>query len=240
MNKVFSFIFLVSIFFSNAQEKSINDFSFPIDRDQLKSQELIYRMSQNGDSLGYSKIKIEMNESAISIHEESKVSSSFKMTEEMSSFMNVKNLIFNNVNLKGVINNNKFEGTVKYFNRRLKGRSNYTLLNSNKEAKIDSIISIPFVERLASLFLFPPLIDFEVSKEYNYLQFNVNDCKFRSVIIKRTTSQTISGPRGVFDTYKLELTGGVAEQVLFISKEYPKRIVRIEFKNTKWVYELLN
>lgn len=234
------FIIVLLMIFSLASFAQINiDFPLPIDREHIQVNNLTYRMSQNGDSLGYSQIIIEIKKNQIIVTENSEVNTSFSMIENMTSLVDKESLAMIGVSVSGKMNDKEFSCETNNQGGIISGTSNYSLLYSKNESRIDSLVNKPFIERLASLFLIPPAIDFSQSKQFSYQQYNANDCGFKEITVTKTGDFTVEGPRGKIETYKLEFSGGVAQQRLFISKGEKREIVRIEFENNNWVYELL-
>jgi hypothetical protein len=215
------------------------NFPLPVDEKQFESRELVYRMSQEGDSLGYSKVSIEVKRDQIVVSEVAEVKSSFSMVENMTTSIDKKQLSLIQVNVSGDMNGKGFTCETKNEGGTLSGTSDYSLLYSKNESTIDSLIDQPFIERLVSLFLIPPAIDFSESNQFNYQQYNANNCGFKEITVIKTGDFTIEGPSGKYDTYKLEFSGGMAQQRLYISKGKHRKIVRIEFANNNWVYDLL-
>ena len=212
---------------------------YPVDRNKLADQELMYRMRNGKDSVGYSKITIKVNPKYILVHEEMEVSSPFVMTENMYSYLNPITFKMDSIQLTGTFNDKKFRSNTTYDGDRLKGNSNYDLAFGGKASKVDITFTTPFVERLASLFLFPPLIDFDKKVTFHYKQYDVTACKMRPITIEKTNSQLITVPAGEFNTYKVRLSGGAANQMLYISEEPVRKIVKIELEGSNWIYELL-
>jgi hypothetical protein len=212
--------------------------SYPINLSELSEQELIFTMSSGGDSLGYSKITITRANNKWSVSEKAHVKSSFELEEEMTTYLNDQ-LSWDSVFVKGAFNVTKaFQSFSKVSGKRLIAESNYNQLFGKEFTSLDTTLSSPVVERLSSLFLFPTLIDFSKKDHYQYWQFNPTDCEFRMVTVTKASDEIIDTPKGEVETYRLEFSGGVAEQVLFISKTSPRKIVRIEFKDSDWVYTL--
>ena len=211
---------------------------YPINLSELSEQELVYTMSSGGDSLGYSKITISHFNNQWTVSEKAHVKSSFELEEEMTTYLNDQ-LNWDSVFVKGAFNVTKtFQSFSRVINRKITAESNYKHLVGKEFSRLDTIINLPVIERLTSLFLFPSLINFTKKDDYQYWQFNPTDCEFRMVTVTKTSDEIIDTSKGKVETYRLEFSGGVAEQVLFITKELPKRIVRIEFKDSDWVYTL--
>lgn len=211
---------------------------YPINLSELKEQELVFTMSSGGDSLGYSKITIAHANGQWTVNELAHVKSNFELEEEMTTYLNDQ-LSWDSVFVKGAFNVTKaFQSFSSVSGRRLIAESNYNQLFGKEFTNLDTTLNASVVERLSSLFLFPTLIDFTKKDHYQYWQFNPTDCEFRQVTVTKTSDEIIDTSKGKVATFRLEFSGGVAQQVLFISKESPRKIVRIEFKDSDWVYTL--
>lgn len=59
-------------------------------------------------------------------------------------------------------------------------------------------------------------------------------------LIEVTTEEygEITVPAGTFDTFKVMMTGGNPSQVLYITKETPRKVVKIEIPGQPWTYQL--
>ncbi|HID48861.1 MAG TPA: hypothetical protein EYP40_04460 [Chromatiales bacterium] len=51
--------------------------------------------------------------------------------------------------------------------------------------------------------------------------------------------ETITTPAGEYETYRVQVEGGDPEQVVYITTQSPRRIVRMEVVGQPWVYQLL-
>jgi len=55
-----------------------------------------------------------------------------------------------------------------------------------------------------------------------------------------TGTETLTVPAGEFTTWRIDLQGGTPSQVLWVSQDTPRRIVRMEVVGQPWTYELVH
>ncbi len=71
---------------------------------------------------------------------------------------------------------------------------------------------------------FPITDDFETHLPwYNTLSGKVED-----ITLKTVGSATVEAPAGTFDAYKVAIKGGTPENIVYVSKSLPRKIVRID------------
>ncbi|MEQ8926215.1 MAG: hypothetical protein RLO81_10410 [Fulvivirga sp.] len=201
-------------------------------KETLENEQLIYRMSQNGDSMGYTKAIYFVNNIEAGYKEEVSAIFSGKLMEEQ-------------INCVYDLQNDKFksaESDITYAGNTFKFKGNW--LDSNKiQVKVNSLdtLLIPdeHLERTFSIFILPRLI---YNKDINvrYLQFNSMDLRFRQISASVDTSEKhISTKFGVKNCSVVSLKGGVAEQDIYVDKE-TSRIVRIVIPAMGWEYDLID
>ncbi|MEX0298969.1 MAG: hypothetical protein AB3N28_07850 [Kordiimonas sp.] len=64
--------------------------------------------------------------------------------------------------------------------------------------------------------------------EANLPWFNTLANKVEMITLKATGSETVEAPAGTFDTYKVAIQGGTPENVVYVTKSLPRKIVRID------------
>ena len=92
--------------------------------------------------------------------------------------------------------------------------------------------------RFSSFVLSPFYKDLKVGSSFSYPQFNSMDGQVRTIEAKVTADVTLEVLGETVQVLKLELSGGVAEQNVYIDP-VKNRIVKIDFRNIDWVYELI-
>ncbi len=192
-----------------------------------------FRMSQGGDSLGFSAISILSTPDHIYLHEESVVPG---FSEEMHVYAD-RDMVLDSVRITGSVQGQTIDCFTHHNSNRLQGHSTFPFMLEEDRRLIDTLAEQPFYERALSLFLLPMNLDYSQATQ-TYVQFNSVDGGLRKIQASFQPDSTVTVPAGTFDCFHLQLSGGVATQNLFIAKS-ERRIVKITFEETPWQYELL-
>lgn len=196
----------------------------------------IYRMLNGKDSLGYSSIKVKENNNKFILTEITEIPS-FK--EEITVFFK-EDLVADSVRVTGDYSTYKIDCFSAFTKEgSIKGYAGFPVLPNKEMVKIDTLINDKkIIERTLSLFLYTLNLDKTVNSDTAY-QYNATDGKISKVqAVWIDGYENVTVPAGDFKCRKLEVIGGVAEQVFYISEENNK-IIKIEIKNQPWVYELI-
>lgn len=207
------------------------------DADKIESlHQWHFRMSRGADSLGYSRFEIRRIGEQILVSEDARVPGFY---EDMFLYVNGQSLEADSVLISGRLSGYPIETKLRWFGSEVKGYMNFP--KSAKRATVGLSKTLPegTKTRLASFVLSPFYKDLKEGLTFSYPQFSGMDGEVRNVTATVAGSETVSIQGKSFETYRLELSGGVAEQNIFIDKAQP-RIVKISFRNIDWVYELIN
>jgi len=225
MKHLFFSILCMTIYTCQAQVTKLNLKYFP--------RELTYRMLINSDSMGYTKVDTEIKAEKIHLYEKTKI----KSFEEVTHVYMDKALTLDSVTIIGNANDKKIDCKSVTRQDSVIGYFGYPASIDNNVTDINTKINSNFLERTASLFIIPSNLDFN-QKQTSVIQYNPTDGKFRDIIIKVEDVVSISVPAGVFKSYKITFTGGLAKQIFYVDKKSLK-IVKITFQDNPWIYELL-
>lgn len=223
-----TFIILISI---NASAFSQYWDTGKIDRDFKWS----FRMSQGEDSLGYSIIEIKKVGDQLLISEDAAVPG---FSEDLFAYVDSKTLRPDSTIIVGRLSGFPVECKVKLTGNSVTGYSNFPKHPSKPTININIDLNEGVIFRAQSFFLSPFYKDLVVGKEFEYEQFNTMDGLVRNIKVKVTKAETVVLEGKGYEALKLEFSGGVAEQNVFIDKNSP-RILKISFRDTPWIYELI-
>lgn len=76
-------------------------------------------------------------------------------------------------------------------------------------------------------------------KKWSFRWYNTYDDSLTEIDAAVTGSEEVTVPAGTFDTWRVELRGGQPSQVVYIAKQEPRQMVRIEVVDSPWTYERL-
>ncbi|MBO0321516.1 hypothetical protein J0X14_04335 [Muricauda sp. CAU 1633] len=201
-------------------------------RNRVKTEKLLYIMSHEKDSAGYTALEYRLDGDTLMAGEEVEaVYNGINIYEKLSSTFNLDSAEMVEAELFM-----KFgENTLNFNGKWLEGGAIAIKYNT-----LDSLITDSgenHIERFQSLFVLPRLIH-ESDSIITYRQFNPTDLQFRSITATPLGQTEISSSLGMFTCAILQLQGGVAVQKLFVDIT-SHRIVRIEIPHQSWVYDLI-
>lgn len=194
-----------------------------------------FRMSKGGDSLGYSVWEIKKLGAQYVLMEDSHVPG-FK--EEIYFYANASNLEPDSVLITGKLNGFPIEVKARIQSNEVKGYANMPKHPSRPTVSLDQELPEGAKMRFISFVLSPFYKDLKVGMSFSYPQFNSMDGQVRTIEAKVTAEESIEVIGQMVKALKLELSGGVAEQNVYIDP-VTTRIVKINFRNIDWVYELI-
>ena len=195
-----------------------------------------FRMSQGGDSLGYSVFEIRKLAGQLLINEDSHVPS---FREDIFCYVNPESLKPDSVLVTGRMSGFPIECKVKWQDGKAVGYANFPKHPSNPTKPIKVNMPEGTKVRLMSFVLSPFYKDLKVGDKFTYAQFSSTDGQIRQITASVTGTETMEVQGEKVEALKLELSGGVAEQNIYIDP-VGKRIVRISFRNNNWIYELIS
>lgn len=206
---------------------------FPIDT-KLEMEEVItFKMSIDGDSLGYSKLEfIKASDENWILRETAKVRTPLLFVETLETHFDPSTQRATRIILKAQIDTSKMSAELKFLPNEIHG-------SSSRMAK-DTIISLPDnqypLDRLMSLFYYPRIIDLE-SLATDSVQFKYDIIDAISFGIKEIDLKILTQPST--DQYLFQFRGGMASQNMRLLTEPVREITKITFDDQPWVYELI-
>lgn len=195
-----------------------------------------FRMSRGGDSLGYSRFEIRRIGKQILVSEDSRVPG---FSEDMFLYLNGETLQNDSILITGRLSGFPIETKFRWNGDLVSGYMNFPKSATRGTVPLSKTLPAGSKARLSSFVLSPFYEGLKEGMRFSYPQFSSMDGGVRTITATVTGIETVTIQGKSFETYKLELSGGVADQNIFIDKAQP-RIVKITFKNIDWVYELIN
>ena len=123
------------------------------------------------------------------------------------------------------------------------GLNRYGKIISKRPGSEETIRDVDLIEdnpaplRLAVIG-FVAAMPLDVGFESSFDWFNTLANRTETVKISVTGTQEVKTPAGTFDTYVVELRGATPENVVYVSKGKPRRIVRIDVVGRPMYFEL--
>lgn len=195
-----------------------------------------FRMSRGADSLGYSRFEVRRIGKQILVSEDSRVPGFY---EDMFLYLNDQTLAPDSVLITGRLSGYPIETKFRWNNNEVKGYMNFPKSARKPTTSLTKSLPENTKPRLASFVLSPFYKGLKEGMKFSYPQFSSMDGAVRTVTAEVVGSEVVILNGKEIDAYRLELSGGVAEQNVFIDKAQP-RIVKISFRNIDWIYELIN
>lgn len=195
-----------------------------------------FRMMLNGDSLGYSIWEIRKLGDQLLLSEDSHVPN-FK--EDIFCYVNPNSLQPDSVLVTGRMQGYPIECKSRWEDGRVTGFAQFPKHPSRSVVGISMQWTPDIKLRIMSFVLSPFYKNLEVGTSFSYPQFSSFDGQLKSIEAKVVAWETLEVLGKQVEVLKLELSGGDAEQNIYIDPE-KKRIVRITFRDIAWVYELIS
>jgi len=195
-----------------------------------------FRMSVNGDSVGYSIWGIKKMGEQYFLSEQSHVPN-FK--EDIFCYANAETLRPDSVLITGRLSGLPIECKAHWEDNQVTGYAHMPKRPGIPAISLTQTLPNDTKMRFMSFVLSPFYKDLAVGSTFTYPQFNSMDGKIQNINAKVTGTEKLEVMGETVEALKLELSGGAAEQNMYIDpKEH--RIVRISFRNIPWVYELIS
>jgi hypothetical protein len=78
----------------------------------------------------------------------------------------------------------------------------------------------------------------EAGRTLNVGVFSSNDATVKVMSVKVGAAESVTVPAGTFQAYRLDISGGQAPYVFYVTTGTPRRIVKIEIVGAPFVFEL--
>ncbi|MEO1054738.1 MAG: hypothetical protein AAFX87_29165 [Bacteroidota bacterium] len=205
------------------------------DKNKIRAGEWIYTMSQKGDSLGYTHLTIKDNGKQWLLIDDAKVPN---FEETIFCYVNKKTLLPDSILMSGKMSGFPIDVQIAWKGNHVKGYADFPKHPSRPTVQIDTTLSEKVIPRVMSFYFLPFYQQLEAGYTTEYDQFNASDGLIRKIKLIIPSEESINVSGYDYNVYRVELTGGVAQQVIYVNREQPE-IVKISFKDNDWVYELI-
>lgn len=197
-----------------------------------------YRMSFQGQEVGTATWTTSRADQHIRLHEKT-VLENFGVDADIEVLVSPTTLLPLQMSMSGTMFQQPSEIDVVWENNRVQGASLMARapFKPQGEMRVDVTVPQGTIERSSALFL-AAAMPFEKGP-FAFHWFNAYDGEVRPITVRQTGDAEVTVPAGTFDTYLIELKGGAPSQRVYITKETPRTIVKIEVISMPWVYELL-
>lgn len=201
---------------------------------------MLYRMSENRDSLGYSKITVKYAADSIIAMEQAEVNvNNSVLLEEIVTTLNADYSIRSN-KITGKASGFPIDTKFKWSNNNIAGYSKFPDHPNVPIVELDTTVNHAHVERLVSIFFFPLLLNeyktgfISKFKNFDSISGTINDITLEIFGLEKI--QVDGNTRNLI---KIRLSGGKATQLLYINPK-TRIIEAIRFENIGWEYDLIS
>jgi hypothetical protein len=194
-----------------------------------------YTLNHEGDSVGYAHVEISYLAGQYKLREVTRVEG---FTETIVVRGAVEGLQPFAVVVTGESGGHGIDCQLQ-IGSRVTGYARYPDHPDHPMRTIDTAYIPNLLERTSSFFLYLPLMPFDSLEQIAFKQLNPLSCTLHDIVVTNTGSkQVIRTAAGSFETARIEFRGGQAAQNFYISTTTPRTVVRIEFEELPWRYEL--
>ncbi|MEM6346323.1 MAG: hypothetical protein AAF927_20710 [Bacteroidota bacterium] len=142
--------------------------------------------------------------------------------------------------VRGKIGENQLDVTIKWVGQNVQGHSQFPRPDHKRQGRllVDAKLPAGTQERTAAFHLLHTL-ELEEGTEIKFPWFNGLYAQLDNIHLKVTGTVIKTVPAGTFECLRVELIGGDPSQIVFLSKERPRKIISIEVFDLPWKFELL-
>ncbi len=198
---------------------------------------MLFRVSQKGDSVGYSRFSLTNYADSLVLGEKTDVSSSqVIMTEEIVTVLNPDHSIMSNV-ISGRVSGFPIDTKFVWADNRISGYSKFPDHPQVPVIEVDTTVSVPYFERMTTLFYYPLLLKrYKKGKSLSYKTFDTMTGKFHDIQMEILGMEEIEVNGAQSTLMKVRLSGGSATQLLYLNTK--KRLIEaIRFEGLDWEYD---
>ncbi len=205
------------------------------DEQQFKEIKVTYRMSQNGDSVGFTSIHLYQNNQQWILHEIAEVPN---LSEDIKLYVKLGPLSVDSVIIGGKMSGFPIECRANWDGLKVTGFSDFPRHPSRPTIHIDTTLEAEVIERATSFWLSPFYKELGSGFSKKYLQFNTMSGQINPITANWTSDESIEIDGKNYQTHRVELRGGVASQNVYYDTQ-TKQIIKIDFEENDWVYEMV-
>lgn len=206
---------------------------------QVAAGEWYYRILQNDIETGSMRVSF-FDEGDSWIVEESTTLDLASIKEGIRTRLDKQSLRPIAHEVRGKIGSDTLDVSVRWEENKISGTSKFPRPAHKRQGKllVDAILPDGTQERTASFYLLSSL-DLEEGDEMKFHWFNGLYAQLDLIHLRVTGTVQKSVPAGTFECLRIELLGGDPSQIVYLSKERPRKVISIEVFDMPWKFELL-
>lgn len=104
--------------------------------------------------------------------------------------------------------------------------------------EINHVLPPGTLER-ASIFALVKTFPLDVCANFSFYWYNTLEDNVKEVSVVVSDSASVSTPAGTFASYRVEIMGDEPALVMYVSKQLPRKVVRIEILGLPWAFDLI-
>lgn len=207
--------------------------------ERMQAFERFYRILQNDIEAGAMRVSIFSEPDAWLIEEHSTLDLA-NIEEIIRTRVSSANLHPIAHEVRGAISGEQLDITINWKGNHIEGHSQFPRPEHKRQGRliVNADLPIGAQERTAAFHLLPTL-DLEEGTEIKFPWFNGLYAQLDNIHLKVTGTVSKTVPAGTFECLRIELIGGDPSQIVYLSKEQPRKIISIEVFDLPWKFELL-
>ena len=212
--------------------------SVVLDRAQIVSRSDSFNVVIQGNVLGSQVWSVTAMPDSL-LFRERLVIAAAGLSQETTVQLNPADATVRQVDQKGGAAGQSSEVHLTYAEGRVRGSSTVPQPSGTpKSLTIDTTVG-PSVYDDNALPIVLPALPLEVGKTINVGVFASSDGTEKVMSVKVGAAESVTVPAGTFDAYRLDIAGGQAPMVFYVTTATPRRIVKIEIVGAPFLFELV-
>ncbi|GAB4183663.1 MAG: hypothetical protein Tsb002_05990 [Wenzhouxiangellaceae bacterium] len=208
-----------------------------LDRQQLASGSLLYQMSYDGLPVGESRYTIRRDGGEVVLVETTSVPA--YGVDANNTVVLDENLHPRRFTGSGSMGGQPVNISVEWGADRIRGHSLFPRAADQAQGQLTINREQSGALERTSVFFLLPGFPLQPGSSHDFHWYNTYVDEVRAITASVAGVANITTPAGEFETYRVQIKGGDPEQVVYVTTQQPRRIVRMEVVNQPWVYQLL-
>ena len=210
-----------------------------LDGDQVRERSLSYTMLLRGNPVGTSTFATSFDGDDL-VFKETAVLAPYNVDAVTEVRLHRTDYTTKSYKGRGTMFGNPVEIDMTWQADKVTGTSLFPRGQDEPQGKIEVDRNLPedCFER-TSVFFLCHAMPLKAGADFTIPWYNPYDDKTKTIRVTVEGETVVDTAAGRFDTWKVGLTGGEPSQVVYITRETPRKIVKIEVVGQPWTYELL-
>lgn len=210
-----------------------------LDGDQVRERSLSFTMMLRGNPVGTSTFATSFDGDDL-VFKETAVIAPYNVDAVTEVRLNRKSYATKSYKGRGTMFGNDVEIDMQWQADKVTGMSLFPRGQDEPQGKIEVDRNLPedCFER-TSVFFLCHAMPLKAGADFSIPWYNPYDDKIKTIRVTVDGEAVVETAAGKFDTWKVGLSGGEPSQVVYITRETPRKIVKIEVVGEPWTYELL-